>query len=135
MKNKQGNIAVIALIIVIVAITAGAVGYLFANKTQTPVAQPVAVRQSESVAKTQQPAAPIIQPSTLVDETANLQTYTNSENGFSFKNPVSWTVKSAKPGDIGGEFLEVSPKDINTVEKKGGYLVGVEILKSRSDSD
>ena len=44
--RKKGNIAVITIIIVIVAITAGVIGYLFAKKTQTPVAAPVVTEGS-----------------------------------------------------------------------------------------
>lgn len=36
MKNKQGNITAVAIIVVIVAITAGVVGWMFAKRSQAP---------------------------------------------------------------------------------------------------
>ncbi|HPN54671.1 MAG TPA: hypothetical protein PLB52_01950 [Candidatus Moranbacteria bacterium] len=39
MKNKKGNIVVITVIIIIVAITAGVIGWLFAKKSQMPIQQ------------------------------------------------------------------------------------------------
>ena len=45
MKNKQGNVAVVAVIIIIVAITAGVVGWMFAKKSQAPAPQ-IATTQS-----------------------------------------------------------------------------------------
>ncbi|MDD5396436.1 MAG: hypothetical protein PHW24_00055 [Candidatus Moranbacteria bacterium] len=51
MKNKKGNIVAIAAIILIVAITAGVIGWMFAQKMQTPASQTVAT----------QPTAPVIQ--------------------------------------------------------------------------
>lgn len=41
MNNKKGNIAVIAIIIVFVAITTGVITWLVATKSQAPVQQPV----------------------------------------------------------------------------------------------
>lgn len=39
MQNKKGDAVVIAIIIVIVAITAGVIGWMFAKKSQTPPRQ------------------------------------------------------------------------------------------------
>ena len=63
MKNKKGNVAVIALIIVIVAITIGVITWLVATKSQAPAQQAVVI-QPAPVAKTQpvaQPTAPATQ--------------------------------------------------------------------------
>ncbi|HAV11531.1 MAG TPA: hypothetical protein DCX32_03230 [Candidatus Moranbacteria bacterium] len=49
MKNKKGNVAVIALIVVIVAVNAGVFGYMFANKKQSSVTgnQPSEIQQQK----------------------------------------------------------------------------------------
>ena len=91
MKTKKGNVAMIAIIIVIVSITAGVIGFLFAKKTQAPerqanVQQPIAVQQP-----TQTQAAPVVQQSEA-GETASWKTYTNEKYGFSFKYPQGWFV-------------------------------------------
>ena len=39
MKNKKGNVVMVALIIAIVAITAGVIGWMFAKKSQAPSSQ------------------------------------------------------------------------------------------------
>jgi hypothetical protein len=103
MKNKKGNVAVIALIIVIVAITAGAIGWIFAKKTQAPVQQ-AAVIQPVSVEKTQpatQPAVPIAQPA------QQNNVYTNTEFGFQITFPNSWNnkYKAVSSGTNGISFL------------------------------
>ena len=63
MQNKKGNVAVIAIVIVIVAITAGIVGWMFAKKSetsvsQTPPQQEVDGSQVKNVAEEQKPAVP-----------------------------------------------------------------------------
>ena len=70
MKNKKGNIAIITLIIVIVAITSGVIGWLLAERnkmlTQKTVNQPMPVKVAE---KTQ----PAIQPVVTANETASCE--------------------------------------------------------------
>lgn len=86
MKTQKGNIAAVALIIVIVAITAGTMGWMFARETQAPVAQ------TQPAVKTTTPAT---QPTAPVDETAGWRTYTNTQYGFEFKYPQSLDLKTA----------------------------------------
>lgn len=85
-KTQKGNVAVIAVIIMIVAITAGVVGYLFAKKVQTPTEKAVATQPSAQTQQVQQPTQP-------ADETANWQTYSNAKYGFEFKYPRIWELK------------------------------------------
>jgi hypothetical protein len=63
MKNKNGNVAVIAIIIIVVAFVAGAGGW-FAKKTQAPVvAQPAPVAKTQTATQlqsTQQEKAQVI---------------------------------------------------------------------------
>lgn len=102
MKQAQkGNVAVIAIIIVIVAITAGVIGWLFARKTQI---QSTPNKQTRA----EQPL--------LKDETANWQTYKNAEIGFEIKYPKDWSF--GKNGEI---FKPNSPKNCGTSLDPQGY--------------
>lgn len=102
MKNKKGNVAIIAIIIMIVAITAGVVGYLFAKKTQAPVAAPVV---TQPVSITQVPVTqPAVQP-TAQSNNASIETPAE-KNSLSICG-VTVVVKNKQPieknsGDIGG---------------------------------
>jgi hypothetical protein len=58
MKNKKGNVAVIALIIVIVAITAGAIGWIFAKKAQEPSQKAVVTQPAPITLKPSDIASP-----------------------------------------------------------------------------
>lgn len=95
MKNKQGNAAVIVFIVVIVAITAGAIGWMFAKKTEAPAAQVTTAQPTVPATQTQpkvvQPTAAQQASSTAqTDETVNWQTYTNAKYGVEFKYPVGY---------------------------------------------
>lgn len=92
MKNKKGNIAVIALIVVIVATTAGVIGWLFAKKIPAPITNSQQSKQQVQ--------------SSLKDEVAGLQTYRNAEIGFEIKYPKDWSF--GKNGDM---FKPNSPKN------------------------
>lgn len=83
-KTKKGNVAAIALIVIIVSITVGAIVFLFAKKFQVPTMPAATTQQSE------QPA----------DETANWQTYKDTKYGFEVKYPQSYTVDNSKDGNI-----------------------------------
>lgn len=89
MKNKRGNVAVIAIIIVIVAITTGVITWLISTKSQAPVqqatTQPV-VAQLSATAPT--PAAVTQQPTQPKQE---LITYKNDKLKFSFQLPRNWS--------------------------------------------
>ncbi|MEI7425464.1 MAG: hypothetical protein WCK16_00865 [Candidatus Moraniibacteriota bacterium] len=89
MKNKRGNVAVIALIIVIVAITTGVITWLIATKTQAPVQQAV-VTQPAPVAKTQpvvQSTTPTAQSTPASDVSKQGIKEYKSGNTFSFNYP------------------------------------------------
>jgi len=79
MKNKKGNVAVIAIIIVIVAITAGALGWMFAKKTGN--LQP-ATNNNQA-----QPAGEV----QVIDETVDWQTY--DKHLVSLKYPQNWNLE------------------------------------------
>ena len=92
MKNKQGNVAVIAIIIVIVAITTGVITWLVATKTQAPfqkdvTTQPTPVVQTQPVA---QSANPTTQPVVQSAPVSTLNNYVNARGNYSFTCPNNW---------------------------------------------
>lgn len=93
MKNKKGNVAVIAIIIVVVAITAGVIGWLLSNRNQTPVQQAAVTQPAPVKSVTQTPAT---QPVAVAQPTANLQTYTNAKVGFQFSYDASSSFNASK---------------------------------------
>lgn len=120
MQNKKGNVTVIAIII-IVSITAGIIGWMFAKKTQAPIQQSAVmqpttpVAQNQSVVSTTQPVTnqePVDKP---IDETANWQTYSNAKYGIEMKYPqANWKIYS----DDNSVFIE--KKVISKKEKETG---------------
>ncbi len=79
MQNKKGNVAVITVIIVIVAITAGVIGWMFAKISQAPVQKMVENQSVSPDSTTQQfrDATPI-QQDTIVRSQQNDTTNSNS---------------------------------------------------------
>ncbi len=82
MQNKKGNVAVIAIIIIVVAIIAGALGWMFAKRTND--SQLTTDNKHEVLDRSDQKFLLQAQPK---DETEGWQTYTNTQYGFSFKYP------------------------------------------------
>jgi hypothetical protein len=101
MKNKKGNVAVIAIIIVIVAITASLITWLVATKTQTPVQQLVAA-QPAPVAKTQSPKTTDTKQS--LSETKSI-----SNEDIKWKNFLSTSLKATI--SLPADWLMVLPYD------------------------
>lgn len=89
MKNKKGNLNVIAIIIVIVAIITGVITWLVATKSQAPI-QKESTTQPAPVAKIQpitQPATPTTQPvPTSETSKKGIKEY-KSASTFSFNYP------------------------------------------------
>lgn len=83
MKNKKGNATAIVIIVVLVAITVSAITCVVTTKIQEPVQQ-ANVSQPAPVTKTQ-PTVPTTH-TTVADETALWQTYSNSEYSFKYPN-------------------------------------------------
>ena len=86
MKNKQGNVAVIAIIVVIVAITAGVVGWMFAKKSQAPTSQTVATQPTTPETQTQ-PTVPA-QQTMPTDESATWKKFDSKLLNLSFSYPL-----------------------------------------------
>lgn len=113
MKNKKGNVAVIALIIVVVAITAGVIGFLFAKKTQAPTQQTTVAQSAKQLAQT---IAPISQSTDTTenwkllsgnkDDTCTSPTYEGSVN-------VKGWYEMAEDYTGKGWMLAIADADVN----------------------
>lgn len=109
MKNKKGNVAVTVILIVIVAITAGIIGWMFAKKSQVPA--PISIKSQKT-----QPQA--IQQK---NETADWKIYTSSTFNFSVSLPKDW--KAVYPND--GTLYDLSNDTFNNERPEYGLLAGV----------
>lgn len=88
MKNKKGNVAVIALIIVVVAIVAAAGGW-FAKKTPALVQKEVATQSAPAI-QTQPTQTVTNQESSVKSAQDNLKSYSDSRVAYAFSYPASW---------------------------------------------
>jgi hypothetical protein len=132
MNLKKQHVWVIAGIIIIVGLTAGVMGFLFAKKTEIPAGQADALSASRSItnqhAVTQdtatdrsmlQPSVPSASSSASADKTAGWKIYTDTENEIEFKYPADWEVKPTAASDMGGTWLGITPRVVN---EKNQYL-------------
>lgn len=101
MKNSQKGFANIILI-VLVLVFAGALGYVILVNKSTPAEQ----QQSKIVETTQS-------TSSQINTATNWKIYTNSKNGFSFQYPPNWFIRESadKNGVLfsKSEFIENDP--------------------------
>ncbi|MCX6763587.1 MAG: hypothetical protein NTZ97_02545 [Candidatus Moranbacteria bacterium] len=103
MKNKKGNIALVAIIIAALAITISTITWIIVKKNQIPI-QP-------------QPIAPTAQTGTQTDNSTSVsaeeniswQPYTNVKNDFGFQYPGGWIIaeKYNKYGTADGIMVKV----------------------------
>jgi len=138
-QTQKGNTALVAVIVIVVAIAAGAIGWILARNSQTPVQQTATTQPTtpKSTIPTQPVAqTPIAQPTT--DKTTGWNTYTNKRYGYTISYPKNWFVDTTYSEDaitqrgdpsnadfIGGDTnwsnykgsfdLGNIPKDIQTV--------------------
>lgn len=135
-KNNAKLVIVIAIIVAIVAITAGVIGFLLAKKTQAPATAPVVAQPAAqtSEAKTASDVQkPVVQPAETTqsaDETTGWKTYTNNRVNYQFEYPASGltlaideTIKypSTKAGDSKTEDL------VQFATDKTSYSIQTEI--------
>lgn len=136
--NQQKGFANIVLIVLIVVL-AGVVGYFALVKKTPEVAQQI----NSSTPTSTQTQNPIPTP-TPSDETANWKTYKNGKNNFSFRYPNKWSLSNLGHDNIslkdesGKEVIHITLRlrnldyDFqNTLEKAikssaGGNYMGVE---------
>ena len=123
-QEKKGNTAVIAVIAVVVVITLGVFGWIFAKKAQAPVEQPVAV-QSVPVKETQSVASSM----KSADATAGWQTYTSKDFGFEFKYPKDW---KSLPTASDFQIVAIS-KDGQSANFSVQYFGGTLVAPSEAD--
>ena len=121
----------IAIIIAIVAIIAGIVGWLIAKKSQAPTLQTVATQPSIPVAQTQ-PTTPVTQPAPA-DETARWQTYSDTRNGFEVKYPNGYVTLLHNDKYLGDEPSFTIRKTGNN--KEGAYVFGFSNIPHFLDGD
>lgn len=125
MKNKRGNVSVIALIIVIIAITASVITWIIATKTQAPVQQAI-ITQPAPTPAVQQPAQPT-QPASATQEIM----YSNGQYGFQLTFPASWKGYEAENVAVNGE-LDVS---FNVGEQSGFNIFSLNGVSLKEKSD
>ena len=97
MKNKKGNVAVITIIVVIVAITAGVVGWLLAKNSQAPAPQSIAVQQPATTTPVTQQTQPAVQQTAPTSQSTTTQP---AGNGCETGNKVYFEIK-----ELGIKFL------------------------------
>ncbi|HBP00767.1 MAG TPA: hypothetical protein DD454_00925 [Candidatus Moranbacteria bacterium] len=127
MKTKKGNVAVIALIVAVVAVSAGVIGYMFAKKTQAP----------EIVKDPAGPPSPKTELAQPADETADWQTYRNEEYGFEFKYPINWMLSEDKGNNFDLPIVDiVSPETQELIkDRKIPYVSDLSIYYYPSVAD
>ncbi|MDD5464630.1 MAG: hypothetical protein PHP62_05775 [Candidatus Moranbacteria bacterium] len=121
MKNKKGNAAVIAIIIVIVAITAGIVGWMFAKKSQAPDQQKVATQPTSITKQTTLIPAPVGQPAPTTPTIPSTQSYIEVKE-LGFKIPIDPAMASDltyKVNAVGGS-VTFSSKSLTAVNNVCG---------------
>lgn len=121
MKMNQKRFTNIILIIV-VAMLAGAVGYFVFVKKSTPIAQ-----QTPTPSQTNNTTSPT---QTQKDETADWKTYSNNKYDFSLKYPKEWILKefSKSETDLTGAIFSLKSSESNQL-LNGGTYPGYEIYE------
>lgn len=98
MKNKKGNAAVVAIIIVIVAITASVITWMVATKTQLSAQQPVATKSTTPAPSAQTSPQPVV---TQPKQEGII--YKNDEYNFQMTLPQSWTKYKVEKQSLSNE--------------------------------
>jgi len=132
MKNKKGNVAVITIIIVIVAITAGVIGWLIARTTQAPALQPVAT-QPQQVQTAEPTNAPISALTNTTAATAPAPASQAIQNPAPQPDPkvaIHFTIK-----DSGGKLLKGILCQVTTNNKSNTKMTTVASKTSDSDGN
>jgi hypothetical protein len=130
MENKRGNIAVTATVVVIIAMAAGIVGWMFTKEPQAPTSKqaeaqrPVQAVQKQSTGRQDTPAQ-----QAQTDETANWKTYSNEKYGFRFKYPAEFSIKEGE--DTSSDSLDSNLLlDGPTLHTKDNVSVFFQVFKN-----
>ena len=122
--NQQKGFVNIILVVVVVAILAGAVGYFTFVKKSEPVAQQPTPTQTSNPTKTPTPNPK--------DETADWKIYTNAQYGFEFWHPSNWGFDDQSANRLGGvDVFVMAPMDNNF--GKNTMNVVIDTLHTLSD--
>lgn len=104
MQTAKGLTSILIVVVAIIVILTGTVGYL--TLIRKPVALPTPTPKPTQVSQTPESPTPTPQ-----DETANWQTYTNADLGYSIKYPVGWQVdENGLQNSLSKEVI-ISPVD------------------------
>jgi len=126
MKTKNGNVAMTILIVVIVAITAGTIGWMFARKTQNQ-------NQIMPVVQTQQQTQSVIDNATPINDTAKtvqqgFDKKSLQDKVFSFVDSTL-KLKYEKTKDLGyakwGNKVDITDVDASLKAAKGKWYDAV----------
>lgn len=112
----------IALIVVIVVITAGVVGWMFAKKSQAPAPQTELIKPTAPVAQKQPTASSEVQPQTT-NMPADWKAYQDKELGYEFFYPSGWKLADppADPKSYNITIFKDDGSSIQIVNVANGY--------------
>lgn len=120
--REKGSIAVVLLVLAVLAVGVGSffLGRV-TKRAQIVVNNPVATSQSLNQPSTSSSAS----PSAIPDPTVSWQTYTDTQDGFSFKYPANWIQISngSETVNLGPDPKTLSSQDLIT--KKEGIAVTI----------
>lgn len=95
--NEKSFVNIILIVIVVLAV--GAVGYFVFVKKSAPIAQ-----QTPTPSQNNNPVSPT---PTQKNETVNWKTYSNSKYNFSLKYPNGWTTEESSQTDLTGRIISL----------------------------
>ena len=105
--NQKGFANIILIVIIVLAV--GAVGYFVFVKKSTPT-----VQQTSTSSQTNNTASP-----TQKDETANWKTYSSSKYNFYLKYPNGWTLEESSQTDLTGTIISLrSPETTQLLNER-----------------
>jgi uncharacterized membrane protein len=108
--HRKGFVNIILVVVIVILV--GAVGYFAFVKKSEPVAQ----QPTPTPVQTKTPISPI-----PTSETTNLKTYTNSQYGYQIKYPKDWTVATSG-------FTAVGFRAPNTKPQLGDFVADVYVV-------
>ena len=109
--NQKGFANIILIIVIVILV--GAVGYFAFVKKSEPVAQQPTPIQTTNPTKT-----PVSPTTTVKDETADWTTYRNDQYGIEFRHPVDWKSRVLKEGSI-DDIVQVFSAESYSIALKG----------------
>ena len=142
--NQKGFANIILVVVIVILV--GAVGYFALVKKSEPIAQQPTPTSTQTITPTKPPVSPT---PTTPSETANWKTYTNTKYGISIKYPPYNNELKALGGNISVEVLDdTKPEEgpgafwtgvaqriwHERYEKKGNYKIGDECVNNEQET-